>query len=63
MVGKNRELGVGSRGSDSGVGAEEGLIIKKYVYSKKKKKKYIYSIEICLQRQIGYSLKCSYKHR
>ena len=38
MVGKNRELGVGSRGSDSGVGAEEGLIIKKYVYSKKKKK-------------------------
>ena len=53
MVGKNRELGVGSRGSDSGVGAEEGLIIKKYIYS----------IEICLQRQIGYSLKCSYKHR
>ena len=42
MVGKNRELGVGSRGSDSGVGAEEGLIIKKYVYSKKKKKRNTY---------------------
>lgn len=40
-----------SRGSESGVGAEEGLIIKKYVYS----------IEICLQRQIGYSFKCFYK--
>ena len=62
MVGKNRELGVGSRGSKSGVGAEEGLIIKKYVYSKKKKRN-TYIQEICSQRQIGYSLKCSYKHR
>ena len=37
------ELGVGSRGSKSGVGAEEGLIIKKYVYSKKKKEIHIFN--------------------
>lgn len=42
---KNRELGVGSRGSENGGGR------RRVDY-----KKYVYSMEICLQRQIGYSL-------
>lgn len=33
MVGKNRELGVGSRGSENEVGAEEGLIIRNRIFN------------------------------